>query len=91
MTIMTIMRIKRKRVPLLHPTTISQTLKAARKGHIALQEASRLEVLRHRRGACVARDDEHPGHRRGARQPIGEGVLATAAADDQDSKLLGTS
>ena len=47
---MPMIRVKRKKQPLLHPTTIRQTLKAARKGHISLLEPSRLEILRHRRG-----------------------------------------
>lgn len=42
---------KRKCPPLLHPNSISQLLKAARKGHVVLPEIDRLTVARHRQGA----------------------------------------
>ena len=43
------MAIKRKHTPLLHPNSIIQLLKAARKGHIVLREPSRLERLRYQK------------------------------------------
>ncbi len=42
--------VRRKKPPLLHPTTISQLLKAIRKGHLPAPESNRLAAARHRRG-----------------------------------------
>lgn len=44
-------QMKRKRIPLTRPNSISQLLKVVRKGHIMLTEVNRLSVARHRRGA----------------------------------------
>lgn len=41
---------RRKKTPLTRPESITQLLKAIRKGHITLPTADRLSVLRHRRG-----------------------------------------
>lgn len=49
---------KHKHLPLTRPTTITQLLKAARKGHVTLSAADRLAIKRHRRGA---RGHETPG------------------------------
>lgn len=42
--------IRAGHIPLTNPNSISQLLKAARKGHITLPETNRLAVARHRRG-----------------------------------------
>lgn len=40
-----------RKTPLTRTTSISQLLKAARKGHVVLPDTNRLSVARHRRGA----------------------------------------
>jgi hypothetical protein len=55
---MPILPIKRRKTPLTRPTSITQLLKAVRKGHVTLPTADRLAALRHRRGA---RGHETPG------------------------------
>lgn len=42
---------RKNRTPLLKPNSITQLLKAIRKGHVTLPLADRLAVARHRRGA----------------------------------------
>lgn len=39
---------RRSHIPLTNTTTISQLLKAVRKGHIQITEPNRLAVIRHR-------------------------------------------
>lgn len=48
---MAMIQIKRKKTPLTRPNSIAQLLKAARKGHVQIREANRLEQLRYGRRA----------------------------------------
>ncbi len=45
-----LINVKRKKTPLTKPNSITQLLKAVRKGHCQLPEPNRLSVARHRRG-----------------------------------------
>lgn len=42
---------RRKRTPLLKPNSITQLLKAIRKGHVPVPPVHRMATARHRRGA----------------------------------------
>lgn len=50
MTNMMAIRVRRKRSPLFEPNSITQLLKAIRKGHVAVPPVHRMATARHRRG-----------------------------------------